>query len=236
MNKKTILSWIFIAILIAVFAYYYLDHMTPPTTANSLSEVRESIYTIRPNGLYRPGGYGTGVLIDNETLVTAWHVLRSTYAEIPKDRWHTYNVTIQKSSIHSEPFEAQLLAYDAKRDVAILHVPDLMCPCTPIKDQWVFHEDEVIVAYRLNSINGVIINEGHLINKTTNDIHSNNNIYFGASGGAVIIKSGNQYVLVGIIRAIPQAANGYPLNYITISTPSSHAIKLLDKIQKDSID
>lgn len=221
---------------------YAAEHVPPPTKKTITEEnkpfndLKKSIHTIRPFTV-ESGHHGTGILIEKNIILTAWHVLKNRYKEIPKEEWSDVVLHVQKNGFNdSAPNNAKLMAYDKDHDIALIKAEDLDCPCVPLYDGAISYEETVYSAYRLSTVLTEIITQGRFINKLSSIIYSNNPLYLGASGGGILIKRSDEFRLIGTIISMPlgitRKQGKWPLNFITISTPAEKAIELLNNTEK----
>jgi len=195
--------------------------------ANKISDVKKATYIVQPLGTALGRPFGSGILIDHNLMVTAWHVIAHAYVDVPQDEWHSIRLYIRQDAT-TIVSRAKLLSYDIGRDLAILETEGTACPCIKLFDESVSDEDLLYASYHLNGFSRPIFLRGYKIAQEPTYISTSIPVYFGASGGGLYLRSDGEFKLVGIIISMPLSANGQVLNYMSVAVPVHFVKRLLE--------
>jgi len=164
------------------------------TNAQDYSVVRQTVY-----GVSIGGAHGSAVVIANGYLLTSAHVVEA----------------VPKAQIYIGPNNAtaKIVKIDQAADIALLHAPDIHCPCGSLSERLpMIDEPLVAVGFPLPELTQVqFATDGRFQGlNTAGQLVMTVNISFGNSGGGVFIVNTNELVgLVDSIIAIPQGPRQY---------------------------
>jgi S1-C subfamily serine protease len=174
--------------------------------SQDFSYPRSTVYAI--NG---PDGAGSGVMIGENLMITAFHVT----GEEGRDML-----------VNGKPIK--VLRFDRSADLALLEV-QVSCPCIPLNLD-VPRQDERVIAVGFPLGVGQVVSEGRYQDIYNDKLLSNILIAFGNSGGGLFTWNGYHWVLSGITVQVAGANIGFmgiPVWHITSSVPARFIHELI---------
>lgn len=218
MNIRYLLVILFAALLIAgVYA------AIPANEPQQPSNPRYTVYVVNVHGAGGEViGGGSGVMIDELTMLTAAHVVA-----------HDMKITVGE-----DQRPAKVLRLSEKHDVALLQVA-LGCPCADVGVLTATQDVPVIaVGYPLGKIigNTQVLTEGRLQGEFkiagVSRLLMSAPVAPGNSGGAVFAKgSRGDYVLVGLsvgVAAVPMGFSASIITHLAVAVPSETIVAFLN--------
>lgn len=137
-----------------------------------------------------PYGSGSGVMIADNLMVTAFHVVGEEALEM---------------RVNGKP--VKVLKFDKAKDIALLEV-QVSCPCIPLSLELPDTDKKVIaVGYPLGV--GKVVSEGRYMHIHEGKMLTNLSITFGNSGGGLFMWNGYHWVLVGVTVQIAGTSLGF---------------------------
>ena len=171
--------------------------LTPTYAADSgpFKSIRQVVYKIHvlsETGMLLGGG--SGVLIDNERVLTANHVVNA----IPEKG----RLVVVDEQYGERTLEISILKQDEMSDLALLEVKQLYCPCAPLARSAPKPDVKVYsVGFPMNQFVGIqIVTEGTYQGMHVNKYIVTSPIAPGNSGGGTFIKAkSGTFYLIGIV-------------------------------------
>jgi S1-C subfamily serine protease len=181
--------------------------------------VKPIVITFKLQGKEIVESTGSGVIIAPNYLLTAYHVVSD----------NSPGSTINIGEDRLKALTATILKKDPVRDLALLQVNGLECPCAKLLTTTAEVDEETIsVGYPLFTHFGVqFLTFGHVQGYREDGVASTGQIAPGSSGGGLFVRRDKQYKLAGLLREVGvlspiTLSNPHPaiVTWMTVSTPS----------------